>query len=155
MIEKIDGLEQSFNVDELISKYTPSDEQCEVLMPGGEVLKFKTPPDKASLDAHLRAGAHWYSKLPNPKSEEAKTHNFAGVLPANSGDAILAYSIAAWSVEPKFTQRQALTMLKAPWMASYIMKTLEAHMKTMESLFSLRLLEESKKNLETLGGESK
>jgi len=93
-MDEIDGLEKSFNLDELIGTYTASSEPCVIVLPTGEELSFKTPENKASIDNHLRAAAHWYSKLPDLDSELAKTHNFAGVLPANAADAITAFSIS-------------------------------------------------------------
>lgn len=148
-----DGLEAAFDVEALIDRYTPSDEPCLVVLPSGEILKFQVPVGKAGLDAHLAAARLWYESLPKPDKCPAN-HPFAGILPQTAAEAIDAYTIATLSVDPKFTQKQALKALKAAWFVKRVIGTIEAHWRTMESVFAAEQFERSKKNSKTPGSGS-
>jgi len=137
---------ESVDLKSIIEKYTPSDEPCVVTLPGGETLTFKVPARKAELDEFLQSAARWYAKLPKWDSPEAKNHRFGEHLPRSSAEAIDAFMIAEFSLEPKFDQLDALKILKASWLVREIVTRINEHAKTMDSIWAASLYEASKKN---------
>jgi len=105
----------------------------DVHLPRGDVLKFRALARYSALKDFYRAAAEWHQSLPKPGSELAKIHPFGEHLPQDGREALVAYTIAELSVEPKFEHLDALKLLRAPWLVEQIMLGIEQGSRTMYS----------------------
>lgn len=144
------GLKQ-IDIDELISSYGVSEEPLVVDLPNGEQLKFRVPTTLADARGVLKRAVAWFNTLPDTHES---AHPFAGILPKNREEAVDAFLISEFSLEPRISQKQALTMVaKAPWLAFSLSQAIRTHWKDMETLWMARAAEEAKKNLSETNGE--
>lgn len=143
---------EAVDLDAIILKYSPSDEPLLIILPGGEALTFKIPTRKSELDSFLQDAARWYGKLPDWDSEAGRSHMFGEHLPRSAAEAIDAFMISEFSVEPKFEQLDALKLLRAPWLVREIVSRINDHNKTMDAMWTKAALDAAKKNSKTTRG---
>lgn len=110
-------------IDDLLGAYAPSTATFEVSLPKGEVLTFRAFSTYSEL-ASWKAGAAQFVKL---VTGGAVPPAWQECLPQTNEEAIAAYTIAELSVEPKFSQIDAMRLLKAPWLVEHIMGQIDAH----------------------------
>jgi len=131
--------------DLLLDQYGIEDDATfDIVLPGGEVLKFRAMARYEDVKAFNQSAAAWYQSLPEWDSPEAKNHMWAEHLPHSAGEAIAAYTIAELSVEPKIGHLDALRLLKAPWLVNYIMSRLELGSKSILGRIEALRVEQAK-----------
>lgn len=133
-----------FDIEKLIEDYTPEPGPFPVVLPKGEVLTFRPFERVADWETMKQAAAGWYASLPTPGEDVG--HPFEGLTPRSAEEAIMAFVIADRSVEPKIGQRDALRLLKAPMMASYLYDAIMERSKEFSSLALSARIERAKKN---------
>jgi len=131
-------------VDSLLDNYAPAAAEFVVTLPEGEALKFRALMSSGELADFKAALMNWLEFTPYAGSPKAAGHVWEGFLPANAYEATAAFTISHCSVEPKFSQIDALKLLKAPWLVEFVMDSVDRANRTMKSLFELKLLEHSK-----------
>lgn len=139
----IDGL-AGLNLQDLIGKYTPEDRPIEVILPEGEVLQFRPLRSHGDLKNLLDRATEFARNLRDPVHPASR--RFTDVMPETAEDMILAYMIAELSMEPKFDQRTAMQLMRAPWLVRHIRDTMDLANKSMLALALAAAVEEAKKN---------
>jgi hypothetical protein len=113
-------------LDSLIESYAPKEGTFEVVLPKGEVLTFKVFSSYAELAAFKHEAALFAKKMESLKGV-ANHPLFVRHAPESPEEYIAAYTIHALSVEPHFGIPDALGLLKAPWLAEYIVSEIDRH----------------------------
>lgn len=141
-------------VDRLVREYAPDSDIYDVVLPEGEVLKFRALKGYGDLAEFKRALIDWSDHTPLAGAKAAKGHIWESRLPKNTFERTAAFTIAYFSHEPQFTHVDALDLLKAPWLVEYLMNCIESANKTMRSMFESKLVEASKKGSGETGGSA-
>lgn len=131
-------------IERMLARYAPPQDEFDVVLPEGEVLRFRAFRSYAEQKQFEREAVRWYQSLPMPKTEEAKAHPYGDLIPDDAQSAIAAYTIAELSIKPKFGHPQALRMLRAAGMVGYILKSIDLENRAIGALFEQKLLEQAK-----------
>ena len=140
----------SFNIDEFVESYAPSEMTFALPLPGGEVLTFRILQSYGELQEFKQTASAWYQKL--PKAVELG-HPFYGHMPESPSDAMAAFTISELSVEPRLEHLDALKILIAPWLVETILSAIDTHNKTISKLWEAKAVEAAKKNSSVTTGQ--
>lgn len=146
------GKERRANViDSLIQNYGVPDEPLRVVLPKGDVLEFKVPSSLDDLKSVMSRAVKWWSDLPQAKGA---AHPLSPFIPRTRESGVDAYCIAEFSVEPKFTQRQACEFIaRAGWAAFAVSTAIKQHWRDMEAMWLAEAAVEAKKNSKGTSGD--
>lgn len=134
---------KSFNIDQFVAEYAPSESTFDLTLPGGEVLKFRIIQSYADLQQFKQDASVWYQSL--PKTVEPG-HPMYGLIPKSPAEAMAAFTISELSVEPKLEHLDAFKILKAPWLVETLLSTIDLHNKSIAKLWESKAVESAKKN---------
>lgn len=112
-------------LEDLLGHYkAPDGDTYEISLPKGEVLKFRAFRTFGELSSHYREAAEFAKRL---LVDGAYHASWADCLPDTPAAAMAAYTIHVLSVEPKFSQFDALRLLKAPTLVEFLMEQIDQH----------------------------
>lgn len=142
-----DDLGREVDLERLVTAYVVADEEFDVELPLGEVLRFKAIKRPSDLKALYAAGAAMFASLPKPGTKAASVHPWNGFLPETQDEFFSAFKISELSVSPKIPHLTALKLLRNAFLIEYLETAIESHSKTMTSLKFVKAVDEAKKNL--------
>ena len=108
----------------LLDNYGTDVDTFEVVLPKGEILKFRQFRTYGELSRFNQDAAAFAVKATTKKSQFPEA--WWPYLPDEREAAIAAYTLHALSVEPRFEQLHALRLLSAPWLVTHLMEQLNA-----------------------------
>lgn len=131
----------SSTVESLLDKYGAPDGPVVVTLPEGEELRFRAITSYSDLNEFLKLAKSWCEGVRIACAPEMKV-----LLPNDDATLHAAFTISELSIEPKFSQLDALKLCQAGWLVAEIMAQLDAkRMKVRIDAQTAAVVEDEKK----------